>query len=116
MRKLQLKHEKDMEALNKRLKLAENQAKSNVNDELDQILVEFEQSQHNHSVEVAVLQKSYKEQISSMKRGQQAELQSLISGGAIKRNDNLGNRRPSVSKLRDSNKFTWPPVATAITS
>lgn len=116
MRKLQLKHERDMEVLTKRLKLAENQAKSNVNDELDQILVEFEQSQHNHSVEVADLQKSYQEQISFMKRGQQAELQNLISAANSKKNEDAGNRRPSVSKLRDS-KFTWPPtVATPITS
>lgn len=112
LRKLQLKHEKDMDTLQKRLKQAESKAKSNVNDELDQILVEFEQSQHNHSVQVAHLEKSYQEQISVMRKGQQAELQSLIVNTTANKQEGFGPRKPSVSKLRDS-KFTWPPsVAT----
>lgn len=110
LKKLQLQHQTDMSQLNKRLKLAENQAKSNVDDELDQILVEFEQSQHNHSIQVAHLQQSYQEQISVMKQGQQAELQSLIGGKNDQRTNRLKQRQPSVSKLRDS-KFQWPPAA-----
>lgn len=110
LKKLQLQHQTDMSQLNKRLKLAENQAKSTVDDELDQILVEFEQSQHNHSIQVAHLQQSYQEQISVMKQGQQAELQSLIGGKSDQRTNKLKQRQPSVSKLRDS-KFQWPPAA-----
>ncbi|KAI7871361.1 uncharacterized protein EV154DRAFT_112027 [Mucor mucedo] len=113
LKKLQLQHETDMNQLNKRLKLAENQAKSTVDDELDQILVEFEQSQHNHSIQVAHLQQSYQEQISVMKQGQQAELQSLIGSGknnSGSQRTKLKQRQPSVTKLRDS-KFQWPPAA-----
>ncbi|KAG2233324.1 hypothetical protein INT48_007760 [Thamnidium elegans] len=104
LKKLQLQHQNDMTVLKKRLKTAETQAKSTVDDELDQILVEFEQSQHNHSIQVASLQQSYKEQITVMKQGQQAEMQSLIDTKRVKQ------RQPSVSKLRDS-KFQWPPTA-----
>ena len=107
MRKLQLKYEKDMELINKRLKLAENQAKSTVNEELDQILVEFEQSQHNHSAQVADLENTYQEQISVMKRSQQAELQNFLINN---NNHQIITPKPSVSRLRDSNKFTWPPT------
>lgn len=110
LKKLQLKHETDMNQLQQRLKLAENQAKSTVDDELDQILVEFEQSQHNHSIQVANLQQSYQEQISVMKQGQQAELQSLIGGKQGSQRNKLRQRQPSVTKLRDS-KFQWPPAA-----
>ncbi|KAL9538851.1 hypothetical protein MBANPS3_010635 [Mucor bainieri] len=101
LKKLQLQHEKALEDLKKRLKHAESQAKSTVNDELDQILVEFEQSQHMHSAQVASLQQSYQEQISVMRLGQQAEIQSLIG------NSSSG----TVSKLRNNAKFNWPPVA-----
>ncbi|GAA5816436.1 hypothetical protein MFLAVUS_009965 [Mucor flavus] len=104
LKKLQIQHQNDMTGLKKRLKTAETQAKSTVDDELDQILVEFEQSQHNHSIQVATLQQSYKEQITVMKQGQQAELQSLIDTKKVKQ------RQASVSKLRDS-KFQWPPSA-----
>jgi hypothetical protein len=111
LNKLQHKHETDIELINKRLKHAENQAKSNVDDELDKILVEFEQSQHNHSMQVAHLQQSYQEQISVMRQGQQAELQSLIGGGNSKSaGSGRLSQKPSVSKLRDS-KFQWPPIA-----
>ncbi|GAA5804058.1 hypothetical protein HPULCUR_009544 [Helicostylum pulchrum] len=109
LKKLQLQHQNDMTALKKRLKTAETQAKTTVDDELDQILVEFEQSQHNHSMQVATLQQSYKEQITVMKQGQQAELQSLIDTKKVKQ------RQASVSKLRDS-KFQWPPNAPAASS
>lgn len=109
LKKLQLQHQNDMTGLKKRLKTAETQAKSTVDDELDQILVEFEQSQHNHSIQVATLQQSYKEQITVMKQGQQAELQSLIDTKKVKQ------RQASVSKLRDS-KFQWPPSAPAASS
>ncbi|KAF1801403.1 hypothetical protein FB192DRAFT_1437668 [Mucor lusitanicus] len=104
LKKLQLQHEKALEDLKKRLKHAESQAKSTVNDELDQILVEFEQSQHMHSVQVASLQQSYQEQISVMRLGQQAEIQSLIG-------NNSGGGSSTVSKLRNNAKFNWPPVA-----
>lgn len=114
LKKLQLQHENDMTELKKRLQKAECQAKSTVDDELDQILVEFEQSQHNHSIQVAHLQQSYKEQISVMKQGQQAELQSLIASKSEKsllqqQQQQQQQRQPSVTKLRDS-KFQWPPV------
>ncbi|KAG1077728.1 hypothetical protein G6F42_024657 [Rhizopus arrhizus] len=99
LKKLQLQHEKALEDLKKRLKHAESQAKSTVNDELDQILVEFEQSQHMHSAQVASLQQSYQEQISVMRLGQQAEIRNLIGSGG------------TVSKLKSNAKFNWPPVA-----
>lgn len=100
-----------MEVLNKRLKQAENQAKSNVDDELDKILVEFEQSQHAHSMQVAHLQQAYQEQITVMRQGQQAELQNLIGGGKSGSAGGILKNKPSVSKLRDS-KFQWPPNST----
>lgn len=99
LKKLQLQHEKALEDLKKRLKHAESQAKSTVNDELDQILVEFEQSQHMHSAQVASLQQSYQEQISVMRLGQQAEIRNLIGSNG------------TVSKLKSNAKFNWPPVA-----
>lgn len=102
LKKLQLHHEKALEDLKKRLKHAESQAKTTVNDELDQILVEFEQSQHIHSAQVASLQQSYEEQISAMRLGQQAEIRNLMG------NSNTG---AAVSKLKNSTKFNWPPVA-----
>ncbi|GAN11103.1 hypothetical protein MAM1_0472d10660 [Mucor ambiguus] len=103
LKKLQLQHEKALEELKKRLKHAESQAKSTVNDELDQILVEFEQSQHMHSAQMASLQQSYQEQISVMRLGQQAEIRSLIGNGST--------ADSAVSKLRNNAKFNWPPVA-----
>lgn len=115
LKKLQNQHQNEMATLNKRLKLAESQAKTNVNDELDQILVEFEQSQHNHSVQVAHLQQSYQEQISAMRHGQQAEIRSLIGGEQNTSSNNMFKQpasiNGSVSKLKSQNKFTWPPVA-----
>ncbi|KAI8636990.1 hypothetical protein BD408DRAFT_70570 [Parasitella parasitica] len=102
LKKLQLQHENALSDLKKRLAQAENQAKSAVNDELDQILVEFEQSQHNHSAEVASLQQSYETQISKMRLGQQAEIRSLIGDSSD------GN---AASKLKNNAKFSWPPVA-----
>ncbi|KAK4521222.1 Golgi to ER traffic- protein [Mucor velutinosus] len=103
LKKLQLQHEKALEDLKKRLKYAESHAKSTVNDELDQILVEFEQSQHMHSAQVASLQQSYQEQISVMRLGQQAEIRRLIGSSS--------SGSSTVSKLRNNAKFNWPPVA-----
>lgn len=103
-----------MEALTKRLKQAESQAKNHVNDELDQLLVEFEQSQHNHTVELADLQKSHQEQLSVMKRGQQEEIASLMNqekvGNFFKANNNVSSIPTSpngAGKLKNS----WPPIA-----
>lgn len=116
LEKFQLQHQNEVATLNKRLKHAENQAKSNANDELDQILVEFEQSQHNHSVQVAHLQKSYQEQVSAIRHGQEAETQNFT--GSEKCNNTSKNmfkqsapNNGSVPKLRNHNKFNWPPVA-----
>ncbi|RCI02704.1 hypothetical protein CU098_008332 [Rhizopus stolonifer] len=118
LKKLELKHQYAIDALTKRLKQAENQAKSHVNDELDKILVEFEQSQHSHSVELASLQQSHQEQLSVMKRDQQQEIKNLMTGEKV---DSFFNQQNSVApvpsltnnvaKLKDNAKFNWPPVA-----
>jgi hypothetical protein len=98
IQKLQLQHQKETSDLTKRLRQAEMHAKTNVNDELDQLLVEFEQSQHNHHLQVASLKQSYNEQMTRMKQGQQTEIKNL-----------LGTK--PISKLKNNTKFTWPPVA-----
>lgn len=102
LNKLQLRYEKDVSLLNQRLNQAESQAKTTVDDEVSKILYEFEQYEHNHSIEVAHLQQSHQEQISVMRQGQQSEIQQL-SGE---------NSKILVPKLRKtggpSSKFKWP--------
>ncbi|OBZ91478.1 hypothetical protein A0J61_00477 [Choanephora cucurbitarum] len=117
IQKLEIKHQHDIEALTKRLKQAESQAKNHINDELDQLLVEFEQSQHNHTVELADLQKSHQEQLSVMKRGQQEEIASLMNQGKVNNffkaqgsASSIPTSPRSASKLKDNTKFSWPPV------
>lgn len=109
IQKLELKHQQEMEELTKRLKQAELCAKTNVNNELDQLLVEFEQSQHNHSLQVANLTQSYEEQMTRMKQGQQTEITNLL--GTNNANSKRVVNPPQVSKLRNNTKFMWPPVA-----
>ncbi|KAI9476463.1 MAG: hypothetical protein EXX96DRAFT_610242 [Benjaminiella poitrasii] len=133
LNQLQLKHQKEMNELSKRLKQAESQAKSNVNSELDKILVEFEQSQHNHSVQVENLKQTYQKRASVMLQGQQAEIRDLMSGSGsnsslrllakfesqkIFSNQSQEQQPPqspvtgtSISKLRNNSKFVWPPIA-----
>ncbi|KAI7901114.1 uncharacterized protein BX663DRAFT_514982 [Cokeromyces recurvatus] len=138
LNQLQLKYQRQTNELSKRLKQAESQAKSNVNNELDKILVEFEQSQHNHSVQVASLKQSYQKRVSVMLQGQQAEIRSLINydknnNSHLQQNklDSLNssninnNSQPippvitgnssdgSISKLRNNSKYVWPPIVAA---
>ncbi|CEG84489.1 hypothetical protein RMATCC62417_18285 [Rhizopus microsporus] len=101
LNKLQLKYDKDIALLNQRLKQAENQAKSNMDDEVSKILHEFEQYEHYHSLQVAHLQQTYQEQISAMKQGQQSELQQLSSDKSIV--------SPKLRKTGGpGTKFRWP--------
>ncbi|KAG1052476.1 hypothetical protein G6F43_005394 [Rhizopus delemar] len=99
LNQLQLKYDKDVSLLKERLKQAENQAKSTMDDEVSKILYEFEQYEHNHSIQVAHLQQTYQEQISVMKKGQQSELQQY-------------DKNIITPKLRKtggpSSKFKWP--------
>ncbi|KAG1446392.1 hypothetical protein G6F56_009584 [Rhizopus delemar] len=100
LNKLQLKYDKDISLLNERLRLAEGQAKNTMDDEVSKILYEFEQYEHNHSLEVATLQQEHQEQISVMKQGQQSELQQLSDKNMV------------TPKLRKTggpgSKFKWP--------
>ncbi|KAG0164965.1 hypothetical protein DFQ28_009834 [Apophysomyces sp. BC1034] len=74
---LESRHERDLSLLKQRLNDAEKQAQSSMNDEVEKLLHEFEQSEHDHSVQVASLQKSHQEQLSVLRTGQQAELRDL---------------------------------------
>ncbi|KAI8875858.1 hypothetical protein K501DRAFT_142577, partial [Backusella circina FSU 941] len=105
---LQAEHTKDLDTLSQRLKLAEKQKKTVINDEVERILQEFEQSEHNHSVQVANLQMSYQEQINVMRKGQQNELKSFMS--------NKSSPQAAMDlKLRKtggpSTKLRWPAMS-----
>ncbi|KAL0075952.1 hypothetical protein J3Q64DRAFT_1773493 [Phycomyces blakesleeanus] len=75
---LEKRHATDLAQLRERLSSTEKHAKNNMNDEVEKLLQEFEQSEHNHSVQLAHLQKSHQEQVSSLKQDQQAELRDLL--------------------------------------
>ncbi|KAI8969086.1 hypothetical protein BDF20DRAFT_839044 [Mycotypha africana] len=118
LKKLQLQHETDMEELKVRLKKAENKARMNVDNELDMILIEFEQSQHNHSMQVAQLQKSYEDQISAMKLGRDStslpvspSTSTNITASTTDRYSSNQQKTGTISKLKNNSKFVWPPVA-----
>jgi hypothetical protein len=105
---IQTEHSKDLDTISQRLKLAEKQKKTVINDEVERILQEFEQSEHDHSVQLENLQMSYQEQINVMKKGQQNELKSLMS--------NKSNPQMAVDlNLRKtggpSTKLRWPAMS-----
>ncbi|KAG0171423.1 hypothetical protein DFQ28_004940 [Apophysomyces sp. BC1034] len=104
----QERHERDMKQLRERLGHAEKRAKSDMNDEVERLLQEFEQSEHSHSVQVADLQKSHREQVSVMKRGQQAELKQWMG------NSEAADDKPKVSLRKTGgpgSKMRWPITA-----
>ncbi|KAI9300146.1 hypothetical protein BJ944DRAFT_244475 [Cunninghamella echinulata] len=75
---LTTRHEHDLQQLKQRLVEAEKRAKNDMNNEVEKLLREFEQSEHDHSQQVAYLQKSHREQLSSMKQDQQKEIRQHI--------------------------------------
>lgn len=77
IQEIELKHERDTRQLKERLENAEKRAKSDMNTEVEKLLQEFEQSEHDHSVQLASLHKSHQEQMSAMRQGQQQELMKL---------------------------------------
>lgn len=96
------RHEQDLQQLKQRLQQAEKRAKSDMNDEVEKLLREFEQSEHDHSQQVAHLQKSHRQQLSSMKQDQQAEIREHIQ----KRNSMIitnNNPLPSFIPTTTSN-------------
>ncbi|KAF7726909.1 hypothetical protein EC973_008204 [Apophysomyces ossiformis] len=103
---LQSRHEKDLDLLRQRLNNAEKQAKNNMNDEVEKLLHEFEQSEHEHSVQLASLQKSHQEQLSVLRTGQQAELRDL---------ENANSHGATTMKLRKTSSgpnklMRWPAI------
>lgn len=104
IQELQLKHERDLKQLRERLENAEKRAKSDMNDEVEKLLREFEQSEHEHSVQLAHLQKSHQEQRSAMKQGQQKELQNHI-----KRQSMILGQASAPAAVPET---TTPPVRT----
>lgn len=100
LQELQQKHEKEAKLLRERLESAEKRAKSSMNDEVEKLLREFEQSQHNHQVQIADLQKSHQEQMSAMRQGQQDELRRAAQVVQLRKTGG-----PGTSTLR-----CWPPV------
>ncbi|KAI8148980.1 SH3-binding, glutamic acid-rich protein-domain-containing protein [Fennellomyces sp. T-0311] len=83
LNELQNKHDRDLKILKERLENAERRAKSDMNSEVEKLLQEFEQSEHEHSVQLASLQKSHQEQMSAMKQGQKQELQNHIKRASM---------------------------------
>ncbi|KAI8341064.1 hypothetical protein BC941DRAFT_467126 [Chlamydoabsidia padenii] len=75
MAELKHHHEENLKQLKLRLGHAERQAKSDMNTEVEKLLHEFEQSEHHHTEKLANLQKSHHEQLSVMKKDQQAQIQ-----------------------------------------
>ncbi|KAI8989497.1 hypothetical protein BDB01DRAFT_848668 [Pilobolus umbonatus] len=109
MEKLKIEQNKHLDILNKKMKSIEQKTKSNIDDEVNKILTEFEQSEHNHMIEVANLQQSYKNQVSVMKKGQQAELQHLL--GNI-HDDETKATAPQLRKTGGpNNKVRWPVIS-----
>ncbi|ORZ25543.1 hypothetical protein BCR42DRAFT_400384 [Absidia repens] len=78
MTDLKAHHEEDLKQLKQRLGLAEKRAKSDMNDEVEKLLREFEQSEHDHTQQMAHLQQSHREQLTVMKKDQQAEIRHHI--------------------------------------
>ncbi|KAI8096580.1 uncharacterized protein BX664DRAFT_355928 [Halteromyces radiatus] len=93
MAELKSRHEKDLAQLKQRLGLAEKRAKSDMNDEVEKLLREFEQSEHDHTQQMAHLQKSHREQLTVMKKDQQAEIRHHIQkrNSIILLNNNSNN-------------------------
>jgi glutaredoxin len=83
MTELKNHHEEDLKKLKLRLGLAERQAKSDMNSEVEKLLHEFEQSEHTHTQKLADLQKIHHEQLSVMKQDQQAEIQHHLKKRAV---------------------------------
>lgn len=78
MTELKQHHEQDLLQLKQRLGHAERRAKSDMNDEVEKLLREFEQSEHDHTQQLAHLQQSHREQLTVMKQDQQAEIRHHI--------------------------------------
>ncbi|KAI8340175.1 hypothetical protein BC941DRAFT_419626 [Chlamydoabsidia padenii] len=78
MAELKQHHEQDLLQLKQRLGHAEKRAKSDMNDEVEKLLREFEQSEHDHTQQLAHLQQSHREQLTVMKQDQQAEIRHHI--------------------------------------
>ncbi|KAI9015771.1 hypothetical protein CLU79DRAFT_331674 [Phycomyces nitens] len=95
---LEKRHANDLAQLRERLSSTEKHAKNNMNDEVEKLLQEFEQSEHNHSVQLAHLQKSHQEQVSILKQDQQAELRDLLD---VPKDEPV--RKPVVTS-----KLKWP--------
>ncbi|KAI7870427.1 hypothetical protein BDF14DRAFT_1774199 [Spinellus fusiger] len=93
---LEKRHADDIEKLRDRLNVTEKHAKNNMNDEVEKLLQEFEQSEHNHSVQLAHLQKSHQEQVSILKQDQQAELRDLLEAPK----DETSHKPVIASKLK----------------
>ncbi|KAI9317994.1 hypothetical protein BX666DRAFT_1576056 [Dichotomocladium elegans] len=97
IRELKLKHDQDTRGLQERLDNIERRAKSDMNTEVEKLLQEFEQSEHDHSVQLADLQKSHQEQMSAMRQGQQAELMKLTL-------------RKAGTNIQSSKVVRWPAM------
>lgn len=115
---LKMQHQSDTEKLRERLEHAEKRAKSEMNDEVEKLLQEFEQSEHAHSVELANLAQSHREQVTKMRQGQKAELRNHMKRASMILEDAQVPDLPSakVMPLRKStggvNKsIRWPVAA-----
>ncbi|KAF7728164.1 SH3 domain binding glutamic acid-rich protein-like [Apophysomyces ossiformis] len=108
LEEVQARHERDMQQLRERLGEAEKRAKSDMNDEVERLLQEFEQSEHTHSVQMADLQKSHREQMTMMRRGQQAEIKQWM-GQSDKQDDKFKVTLRSTGG--PGSKVRWPIAA-----
>ncbi|KAG2223379.1 hypothetical protein INT45_002874 [Circinella minor] len=112
---LQNKHEKDTRILRERLENTERRAKSDMNSEVEKLLHEFEQSEHDHSVQMASLQMSHRKEMSAMKQGQKAELQNHIKRASmvfLEKNSEPISLRKTVGGSQGSTKvMRWPVAA-----
>ncbi|KAG2172203.1 hypothetical protein INT43_004744 [Umbelopsis isabellina] len=70
-------HMLEMKQLKERLQKAEKSRNTTVDDELEQLLHEFEQAEHAHTVELADLEKSHHNQLSDLQQSHQAQIQGL---------------------------------------
>jgi hypothetical protein len=92
-------HTNEMHELKERLAKAELGRNATVDDELEQLLHEFEQAEHAHHVELANLEQSHYSQLSNLRESQQAQLQGL---------KNSQSPKSSNWRLMPTDAISWP--------
>ncbi|KAL0078850.1 SH3-binding, glutamic acid-rich protein-domain-containing protein [Phycomyces blakesleeanus] len=103
---IKLRHKKDMSDLQKRLAEAENAVSADpaaqLNDEIERILNEFEQAEHNHTAEIKSLEETHQSELENLEVNHVSKLRSFKNT----------NANGWTSRFLPTEAVSWPKPST----